>query len=146
MNGIEPIYESQISVSIIEDSASFPADNQNPNLNLDDSPINIDDRRQYIARIPIEIDLHITTPEKKGMARSIDVSVTGLLVQTFLELQWEERVIITILHPEEDTHACATVARIAESDENTFGNKYGLRILSDDAPIWQGVLRRLVLA
>lgn len=112
----------------------------------DPGPISVDDRRQYVARIPVEIDLHITTAEKKGMARSIDVSVTGLLVQTLLELQWQERVIVTILHPEEDTHACAMVTRVAELDDPATGNKYGLQILSDDAPLWQGVLRRLILS
>ncbi len=112
----------------------------------DPAPISVDDRRQYVARIPVEIDLHITTAEKKGMARSIDVSVTGLLVQTLLELQWQERVIVTILHPEEDTHACAMVTRVAELDDPATGNKYGLQILSDDASLWQGVLRRLILS
>ena len=29
----------------------------------------VDERRKYVARIPAEIDLHITTPEKKGMGR-----------------------------------------------------------------------------
>ena len=130
MNDYDPIHQSSINVSILDDAA----------------PISVDNRRQYIARIPVEIDLHITTAEKKGIARSIDVSVTGLLVQTFLELQWEERVIITILHPEEDTHACAMVARVAEADDPNLGNKYGLQILTDDAHIWQGVLRRLILA
>jgi len=130
MNDYDSIHQLSISVSATEDSA----------------PITMDDRRQYIARIPVEIDLHITTPEKKGMARSIDVSVTGMLVQTFLELQWEERVIVTILHPEEDTHACAMVTRIAQVDDPSEGNKFGLQILSDDAHIWQGVLRRLILA
>ena len=130
MNDYDPIYQSSINVSILDDAA----------------PISVDNRRQYIARIPVEIDLHITTAEKKGIARSIDVSVTGLLVQTFLELQWEERVIITILHPEEDTHACAMVARVAKADDPNLGNKYGLQILTDDAHIWQGVLRRLILA
>ena len=130
MNDYDPIHQSSINVSILDDAA----------------PISVDNRRQYIARIPVEIDLHITTAEKKGIARSIDVSVTGLLVQTFLELQWEERVIITILHPEEDTHACAMVARVAEADDPNLGNKYGLQILTDDTHIWQGVLRRLILA
>ena len=130
MNDYDSIHQSSINVSILDDAA----------------PISVDNRRQYIARIPVEIDLHITTAEKKGIARSIDVSVTGLLVQTFLELQWEERVIITILHPEEDTHACAMVARVAEADDPNLGNKYGLQILTDDAHIWQGVLRRLILA
>ncbi len=130
MNDYDPIPVPPINASILDDSA----------------PISVDNRRQYIARIPVEIDLHITTAEKKGIARSLDVSVTGLLVQTLLELQWEERVIITILHPEEDTHTCAMVARVAEADDPHSGNKYGLQILSDDTHIWQGVLRRLILA
>lgn len=130
MNDYDLINQIPITDAIVEDSI----------------PISVDDRRQYIARIPVEIDLHITTAEKKGMARSIDVSVTGMLVQTLLELQWEERVIVTILHPEVDTHACAMVTRIAEVDDPAAGNKYGLQILSDDAHIWQGVLRRLILA
>ena len=130
MNVYDPIDQSSINVSIIDEA----------------DPISVDNRRQYIARIPVEIDLHITTAEKKGIARSIDVSVTGMLVQTLLELQWEERVIVTILHPEEDTHACAMVTRVAESDDPDLGNRYGLQILSDDAHIWQGVLRRLILA
>jgi hypothetical protein len=130
MNDYDSIHSAPASVSLTEDSA----------------PISVDDRRQYVARIPVEIDLHITTPEKKGIARSIDVSVTGLLVQTLLELQWQERVIVTILHPEEETHACAMVTRVAEVDDPTNGNKYGLQILSDDASLWQGVLRRLILS
>ncbi len=130
MNDYDPIHQPPMNDPYPDDSA----------------PISVDNRRQYIARIPVEIDLHITTAEKKGIARSLDVSVTGLLVQTFLELHWEERVIITILHPEEDTHACAMVTRVAEADEPSGGNKYGLQILSDDAHIWQGVLRRLILA
>jgi hypothetical protein len=130
MNDYDSIHLAPASVSLTEDSA----------------PISVDDRRQYVARIPVEIDLHITTPEKKGIARSLDVSVTGLLVQTLLELQWQERVIVTILHPEEETHACAMVTRVAEVDDPANGNKYGLQILSDDASLWQGVLRRLILS
>ncbi len=131
MNDYEPLHPSSFDASTTDHSAQS---------------VSMDNRRQYIARIPVEIDLHITTPEKKGIARSLDVSVTGLLVQTFLELQWEERLIITILHPEEDTHACAMVTRIAEVDDPASGNKYGIQILSEDAHIWQGVLRRLILA
>lgn len=105
----------------------------------------VDERRQYVARIPVEIDLQITTPEKKGIARSLDVSVSGLLIQTLLELDWEERIILTVLHPEEDTHVCAIVARILDNEDTGPGNKLGLRIVSDDLAIWQGVLRRLIL-
>lgn len=130
MNQHDSFTQPQISVSIVEEPSS----------------ISVDNRRQYVARIPVEIDLHITTPHKKGMARTIDVSVTGLLVQTLMELQWEERVILTVLHPEEDAHICALVARIAEVDNPELGYKYGLQILSNDAPIWQGLLRRLILA
>ncbi|MFN7928378.1 MAG: PilZ domain-containing protein [Blastocatellia bacterium] len=132
--------EDEIEVSILETPPAAPMSSSPVN----ESSISINDRRQYLARIPIEIDLHITTPEQKGIARSIDVSVTGLLVHTYLELQLDERVILTILHPEEDTHACAKVMRVAETDPEQ-GNKYGLLILSDDATIWQGVLRRLIL-
>lgn len=71
MNVYDPIDQPSINVSIIDEA----------------EPISVDNRRQYIARIPVEIDLHITTAEKKGIARSIDVSVTGMLVQTLLELQ-----------------------------------------------------------
>jgi hypothetical protein len=35
---------------------------------------------------------------------------------------------------------------VAEVDDPTNGNKYGLQILSDDASLWQGVLRRLILS
>lgn len=130
MNQHDSFTQPQISVSIVEEPNS----------------ISVDNRRQYVARIPVEIDLHITTPDKKGMARSIDVSVTGLLVQTLMELHWEERVILTVLHPEEDAHVCALVARIAETEDPAMGHKYGLQILSNDASIWQGILRRLILA
>ncbi|MBS1806847.1 MAG: PilZ domain-containing protein [Acidobacteria bacterium] len=142
MNDNDSLSENEISIEVIENRPYTPP--APPAKNSDDMPISVDNRRQYMARIPVEIDLHITTPEKKGIARSIDVSVNGLLVQTLLDLQWEERVIITILHPEEDTHACAKVARVAETND-PMGNKYGLSILSDDAAIWQGVLRRLIL-
>lgn len=141
MNDNHSHTEDDIQVSILETPPSVsPA----PPPRAPENPISVNDRRQYLARIPVEIDLHITTAEQKGIARSIDVSVTGLLVQTLLELQLEDRVILTILHPEEDTHACAKVARVAETDPE-LGNKYGLIILSDDASIWQGVLRRLIL-
>jgi hypothetical protein len=105
----------------------------------------VDERRQYVARIPAEIDLHITTPEKKGMGRSLDVSVTGLQIQTLMELAWEERVIVTIIHPEEDTHVCAIVTRVAEVENPDEGNKYGIKIMAEDSAIWQGALRRLIL-
>jgi hypothetical protein len=138
-------HENEISVAIVDDKQPRVTSRQTVASPLEEAPISIDERRQYIARIPVEIDLHITTPEKKGIARSLDVSVTGLLVQSLLSLQWEERVIITILHPEEDAHICALVARIVETNDPQTGNKYGLRILSDDTPNWQGVLRRLIL-
>ena len=105
----------------------------------------VDERRKYVARIPAEIDLHITTPEKKGMGRSLDVSVTGILIQTLMELNWEERVIITIIHPEEDTHVCAMVTRVADIDHPEEGNKYGIKVMAEDSAIWQGALRRLIL-
>ncbi len=105
----------------------------------------VDERRKYVARIPAEIDLHITTPEKKGMGRSLDVSVTGILIQTLMELTWEERVIITIIHPEEDTHVCAVVTRIADIEHPDEGNKYGIKVMAEDSAIWQGALRRLIL-
>ena len=141
MNDNHSLTENEVNVAVVENRAY---DSHQPVSGADEVAISVDDRRQYMARIPVEIDLHITTPEKQGIARSIDVSVTGLLVQTLLDLQWEERVIITILHPEEDTHACAKVARVAETTD-PGGNKYGLSILSDDAALWQGVLRRLIL-
>ena len=131
-----------MSVEFLEEDQNKSA--PKPPVLITSDEASVDERRQYVARIPVEIDLHITTPERKGIARSIDVSVTGLLVQTLMELAWEERVILTILHPEEDAHICALVARVAELEDAT-GNKYGLRILSDDAPVWQGVLRRLIL-
>lgn len=140
MNDTHSHLANDIQVSILPTPPALA-----PPPRVEESSISVNDRRQYLARIPIEIDLHITTAEQKGIARSIDVSVTGLLVQTFLELQLEERVILTILHPEEDTHACARIARVAETDPEQ-GNKYGVIILSDDAPIWQGLLRRLILA
>ena len=143
MNDNDSQSENESSLAVAEYSPPISATQQKTQAN--EIAISVDDRRQYLARIPVEIDLHITTPEKKGMARSIDVSVNGLLVQTLLELQWDERVIITILHPEEDTHACAKVVRVAETNDPNLGNKYGLLILSDDASIWQGVLRRLIL-
>lgn len=139
MNTINNQGTDDIRTSMVGDSAS------GYKRHVATNEVSVDDRRQYIARIPVEIDLHITTPEKKGIARSLDVSVAGLQVQTLLELNWEERVILTILHPEEDTHICALVARVADVEDPNLGNKYGLRILSDDIPLWQGVLRRLIL-
>lgn len=105
----------------------------------------VDERRKYVARIPAEIDLHITTPEKKGMGRSLDVSVTGILIQTLMELTWDERVIITIMHPEEDTHVCAVVTRVADIAHPEEGNKYGIKVMAEDSAVWQGALRRLIL-
>ena len=143
MNDNDSQSENEIHITIIEDPQPAPAPHRVASPG--EVTLSVNDRRQYMARIPVEIDLHITTPENKGMARSIDISVTGLLVQTLLDLQLEERIIITILHPEEDTHACAKVARVAGTDDPEMGNKYGLLILSDDTAIWQGVLRRLIL-
>jgi hypothetical protein len=146
MNENETKNESLNHSDLAQNGETVPSPARSAPVMLDDVSISVDERRQYMARIPVEIDLHITTPEKKGIGRSIDVSVTGLLVHTLLELQWEERVLVTILHPEEDAHVCALVARVAEADDPNLGNKYGLRVLSDDAGIWQGVLRRLILS
>lgn len=143
MNDHDSQSENEISVTIIEDPPPVPVARQTAYPG--EVTISVNDRRQYMARIPVEMDLHITAPEKKAMARSIDISVTGLLVQTLLELQLGERVIVTILHPDENTHICARVARVAGINDPETGNKYGLLILTDDIEIWQGVLRRLVL-
>ena len=142
MNDNHSQSENEISITIIEEPQAASAPHQAPSPG--EITISVNDRRQYMARIPVEIDLHLTAPEKQGMARSVDISVTGLLVQTLLGLQLDERVIVTVLHPDEETHVCAKVARLAGNDPNG-GNKYGLIILSDDIGIWQGVLRRLIL-
>ncbi len=143
MNDNDSQSENEIHITIIEESLPAPIPHQVAKPG--EITLSVNDRRQYMARIPVEIDLQVTTPEKKGMARSLDISVTGLLIQTLLELHLEERIIITILHPEEDTHICARVARLAGTIDPKGNNKYGLLILSDDTTIWQGVLRRLIL-
>jgi len=109
--------------------------------------ISIDDRRRYIARIPIELKLRLTAVNYSGPARSVDLSVTGLLIETCVPLVLGERVILTIVHPDEQTsfNVCSEVVRASTDHDPSAPSRYGLRILTDDSLTWQNFLRLLVL-
>lgn len=107
--------------------------------------VSVDDRRQYVARIPAIIEMTMTTADQKASARSIDVSVAGLQVQSKIELKLDDRAIVSVGAPGDQMHVCALIARVSPADEPEAGTKYGLRILSEDIPRWQSVLRKLIL-
>lgn len=111
-------------------------------------PISIDERRKYQARIAVELDLQLTTVSARGPAKSVNLSVTGLLIETPLQLSMGERVIMSVLNGEGAVtcHLCAEVVRAVppQGENGIYG--YGLRILTDDAHIWHDLLRQLVLA
>ena len=110
--------------------------------------ISIDDRRKYQARIMVELDLQLTTVSSRGPAKSLNLSVTGLLVETPIKLIFGERVIMSVIGDEgvASCHLCAEVVRAVPTESNGEIYNYGLRILSDDARIWHELLRQLVLS
>jgi hypothetical protein len=109
--------------------------------------IQIDDRRKYIARIPFELQLRLTAVNYSGPARSINLSVTGLLLETCVPLTLGERVILTVTQPDGAAYfnLCAEVTRVAEETDPSKVGRFGLRILTDDSLTWHNFLRLLVL-
>lgn len=105
-------------------------------------------KRKYVARIPLQLQLRVTAVNYSGPARSVNVSVTGLLIETTLPLTIGERVILTINHPEGEGpfNICAEVARVVAEYDQSAANGFGLRVLTDDSLIWQNFLRLLVLS
>lgn len=110
--------------------------------------LSVDDRRKYQARIMVELDLQLTTVVSRGPAKSLNLSVTGLLIATPITLVFGERVIISVIGESgtASCHLCAEVVRAVASECTGEINNYGLRILSDDARIWHELLRQLVLS
>ena len=109
--------------------------------------VTTDDRRKYLARIPLELRLRLTAVNYSGPARSLNLSVTGLLIETSLPLIPEERVILTVMHPDGQGsfNICAEVMRVAAASEQSKPGCFGLRILNDDSLAWHNFLRLLVL-
>ena len=107
----------------------------------------IDDKRKYLARIPVELKLRVTAVNYSGPARSLNLSVTGLLIETRVPLTLGERMILTITDPEQHSafHVCAEICRVAIAATAVQSGCYGLRVLSDDSLAWQNFLRMLVL-
>ena len=107
----------------------------------------IDDKRKYLARIPVELKLRVTAVNYSGPARSLNLSVTGLLIETRVPLTLGERMILTITNPEQPSafNVCAEVCRVAIAATAVQSGCYGLRVLSDDSLAWQNFLRMLVL-
>jgi hypothetical protein len=107
----------------------------------------IDDKRKYLARIPVELRLRLTAVNYSGPARSLNLSVTGLLIETPVPLVLDERLILTITHPagEASFNICAEVCRVASPSTPTRAGHFGLRVLTDDSLAWQNFLRLLVL-
>ncbi len=148
-------------------------------VTLDDSSattseLSINDRRQYIARIPLEVPMRVASFRFSASASTIDISVSGLQVRTRLPLTLGERVILTIeddqdisslnicaeivrlirdpeqnasrLHnPKSLNELFAEVARLTIEGDGSGNFCYGLRILSDDVTIWQNFVRMQVL-
>ena len=107
----------------------------------------IDDKRKYLARIPLELKLRLTAVNYSGPARSLNLSVTGLLLATRLPLTLGERLILSVLNPEQQGtfNLCAEVTRVAAASTPSQAGCYGLRIMTDDSLAWQNFLRLLVL-
>lgn len=137
--------------------------------------ISVNDRRKYVARIPIEIPLRLASCRFSAAAITLDISVTGLQVRTRLPLSLNERVILTFQDEETPTplSLCAEVVRIISDPETDgalpsaaddmagafskivrlSGNNnqsqaptYGLRVLRDDGAAWQNFVRVQVLS
>ncbi len=150
-----------------------------PSVTFDDSPettseISINDRRQYIARIPLEVPMRVASFRFSASACTIDVSVSGLQVRTRLPLTLGERVILTFQDDENISalNICAEIVRLIRDPERSdsrlhnpkglnelfaevarltmdshgSGNFcYGLRILNDDVTMWQNFVRMRAL-
>jgi hypothetical protein len=132
-----------------------------------DSTITVYEGRQYVARLPIKVPLRVTAVDRSAAATSIDVSVTGILIETRLRLDLHEKLILTLPSPDQNQpiHLCVQVMRILEGAHNKempapksraladiFAEvsrltqdqtmyQYGLRIMKDDAPAWQSFVR-----
>jgi hypothetical protein len=104
------------------------------------------DQRKYIARIPLEFPLQITAVGRSGPGRSLNISVTGLLLETHLSLELGDRVILTVTPPwgEKRFQLCAEVTRVASEAGAFQTGHYGVRVLSDDGAIWQSFLRLMM--
>ncbi len=137
--------------------------------------ISVNDRRRYVARIPIEVPLRIASSRFSAAASSIDVSVSGLQVRTRLPLALGERVILTFRDEgtEASLNICAEVVRVIEEGDEPLSAllpgdgkigevfrklarltahtdvsaapAYGLRILKDENAAWQNFIRLQVL-
>lgn len=120
----------------------------NPHAPTPALPISVDERRKYQARIAVQLDLLLTTVDTRSPATSVNLSVTGLLIDSAVRLKMHERVIVTVMDEQgqPSCHLCAEVVRAAPPDSTAERQSYGLRILSDDARIWHELLRQLVLS
>jgi hypothetical protein len=109
--------------------------------------VSFDERRKYQARIAVELNLQVTTVNARASARSVNLSVTGLLIETSVKMAHQERLILSVMNEggEVACHLCAEMVRAVPpmGENGIYG--YGLRILSDDARIWHDLLRQLVL-
>lgn len=152
----------EISVPLATDPATDPAEASSSN-----------DRRQYVARIPIEIPLRIASRNHSASAITIDISVTGLQVHSAIPLTLGDRVLLSL--PDEENGLsltiCAEVVRLdfhagnrstslqagttdllreaahlSTLRQKTIATSYGLRILKDDSMIWQNFVRLQVLS
>ena len=88
------------------------------------------------------------TLQETGLdARSLNVSLNGLLIESFIPLTPGERVILTHTHPDEEasSNVCAEVTRVSTEARQPGAGCFGLRILTDDLLPWQHLLRRLAL-
>jgi hypothetical protein len=105
------------------------------------------DRRKYLARIPVQLQLRLAASRYSGPARSINLSVAGALIETCAPLTPGERVILTVTPPEDGLHlsVCFEVVRIADDQGSSPAHRFGLRVLTDEVLIWQNFLRVQVL-
>lgn len=129
--------------------------------------ISVHEGRQYVARLQMRIPLRITAVDRSAAATSVDVSVTGLQIETRLQLDLHEKIILTLPSPEHNKpiHLCVEVMRVIQEaqpspqpalksraladifaevslltqEQKTY--QYGLRVLKDDAPAWQSFMR-----
>lgn len=153
----------ELSVPLATDPATDPAEASSSN-----------DRRQYVARIPIEIPLRIASRNHSASAITIDISVTGLQVRSAIPLTMGDRVLLSL--PDEENGVsltiCAEVVRLdfhagnqsieslqagttdllreaahlSHLSQQAIATSYGLRILKDDSMIWQNFVRLQVLS
>ncbi len=107
----------------------------------------LSDRRKYLARIPVELQLRLAASHYSGPARSLNLSVAGALIETCAPLTPGERVILTVTPPEEELHLsiCFEVVRIAANHSSASAHRFGLRVLTDEFLIWQNFLRLQIL-